>query len=439
MKIAVLDIETTGLNPIENRITEIGIVFIDNYVITGSFEILINPETRIPGRIKQLTGIDDNTVSSSQVFGDIAEQIFEITRDHVIVGHHVHFDYSFLKQEMKKAGFTFSRKTLCTSELSKYLLSRLNSFSLASLCKYYKIQNRRPHRALPDAEATAKLFLALCEEKGVEFVDHLLAPSKKSLNVPAHLRETVYKELPAKPGVYYFIDKNGKPIYIGKAINLRSRVISHFRGEGNSIGILALGQQIRNIRFQETGNELLATLLEDHEIRHFWPSLNRAQKKNTVRFGVVTYADQYGRWRLNIAKSGKLHCFLAYFHQYHLAVDYVKMLMEKYFLSPTLCGFVNGHEVPPEIHQENYLKMIHDFKSNNQVEIYFAQGRKEGEKGFVWIENNMYKGYGFVEETAEINLELLTTNLTLRMSSVTSEAIIRKLRDSHEPSMLISK
>ncbi len=279
MKIAVLDIETTGLNPIENRITEIGIVYMEDYKITGTFEILINPETKIPGKIKQLTGIDDVKVAESPVFADIAEQITNITKDHVIVGHNVHFDYSFLKQEMKLAGYSFCRKTLCTSELAKYLLNRLNSYSLSSLCKYYKIENRRPHRALPDAEATASLFLNLSNEKGVEFINQLLVPSKISLNVPAHLRETVYNVLPAKPGVYYFIDNRGKPVYIGKAINLKSRVLSHFRGEGNSIGILALSQQIKNIRFQETGTELLASLLEDHEIRHFWPTLNRAQKR----------------------------------------------------------------------------------------------------------------------------------------------------------------
>ena len=437
MKIAVLDIETTGLNPIENRITEIGIVFIDNYTITGSYELFINPETKIPGKIKQLTGIDDATVASSPVFSDIAKQIIEITNDHVIVGHHVHFDYSFLKQEMKRAGYSFTRKTLCTSELAKYLLSRLNSFSLSSLCKYYKIQNRRPHRALPDAEATASLFLALSAEKGVEFINQLLAPSKKSLNVPAHLRETVYKELPPKPGVYYFIDQRGKPVYIGKAVNLRSRVLSHFRGEGNSIGILALSQQIRNIRYEETGNELLATLLEDHEIRHFWPTLNRAQKKNTVRFGVVVYTDQFGRWRMNIAKSGKVHCFMVYFHQYYLAVDFVKSMMNKYQLCGFLCGMVNGQDMETEIHQANFLKMILDFKLNSQVEIYFAAGRKEGEKSFVWIENNMYKGYGFVEDASEINLYLLESKLTLRMSSVTSEAIIRKLKSTGEPSLVL--
>lgn len=439
MKIAVLDIETTGLNPIENRITEIGIVFIENYVVTGSFETLINPETKIPGKISRLTGIDNVTVSSSPLFGEVAEKILELTADHIIVGHHVHFDFSFLKQEMKKAGYRFTRKTLCTSELAKYLLSHLNAFSLSALCKYYKIQNRNPHRALADAEATASLFLSLTNEKGEDFIDQLLIPSRKSLNVPNHLRETVYKQLPQQPGVYYFIDKKGKPVYIGKATNLRNRVLSHFRGEGNSVSILALGQQIRTIQYQETGNDILASLLEDHEIRHYWPILNRAQKKNTVRFGVVMYTDQAGRWRLNIAKSGKLHCFIAYFHQYHLAVEYVIFLIEKYGLNPNLCGQLTENQVSSELHHENFLKMIHDLKVHSLIEIYFEKGRRAGEKAFIWIENSMYKGYGFVEELNEFNLDVLMPNLTLRKSSVTSEALIRKLRDTTEPSLLFRK
>jgi hypothetical protein len=134
-----------------------------------------------------------------------------------------------------------------------------------------------------------------------------------------------------------------------------------------------------------------------------------------------------------------LHCFLAYFHQYHLAVEFVKSMMEKYSLNPKLCGLESKSVVSLGDHQHNFLKMIHDLKFNKRVEIYFAQGRKEGEKGFVWIENSMYKGYGFVEESSEINLEVLTNNLTLRMSSVTSEAIVRKLRDTNKPAMVLSK
>ncbi len=95
---------------------------------------------------------------------------------------------------------------------------------------------------------------------------------------------------------------------------------------------------------------------------------------------MVAYTDQLGRWRMNIAKSGKMHYFIIFFHQYYLAVEFVKSMLVKYQLSGSLCGMVNAQHVEPEIHQENFLKMMRDFKSNNQVEIYFAQGRRRERK-----------------------------------------------------------
>ncbi|MBL0342032.1 MAG: 3'-5' exoribonuclease [Bacteroidetes bacterium] len=310
MKLAVIDVETTGLNPNENRMTEIGIVLMEDGVVTGRFESLVNPEVHIPDHVQRLTGIRDAMVKKQPLFSEIAALVNDMTGECIIVGHNVNFDYSFLKNEMKLAGIAFSRKTLCTIELTKYLYTDLNSYSLSALCRKFKIDNRNPHRALPDAEVTAALVLKLLDKIEPDFVERLF--SKKSNLVPDHLQETVYKILPSTTGVYYFIGKSGKPVYIGKATNIRNRVLSHFRGDGNSLKILSLGAQIKKIVFTETGSELLASLLEDHEIRHFWPSLNRAQKKHIVRFGIVAYMDQKHRWRLNIATSGKMNCFIVF-------------------------------------------------------------------------------------------------------------------------------
>lgn len=429
MKLAVVDVETTGLNPTQNRITEIGIVFIENGRVISHYESLVNPSRPIPENIQLLTGISNKMVQKQPLFDEIAESINEMTRDCIVVGHNVNFDYSFLKSEMKLVGIRFSRKTLCTAELTRLLHNNFSSYSLASLCKIFKIPNRCHHRALPDAEVTATLFCKLIAEKEPGFLESLF--SKKSNLIPEHLQETVYNQLPAKAGVYYFIGKNGKPFYIGKAANIRKRVISHFRGDGNSLKIVSLGSNIKKIRFEETGNELLASLLEDHEIRHFWPSLNRAQKKNTVTFGVVTYLDQKGRWRMNIATSGKMHYFKIFFHQYHLAADFIRKKIIDYNLDGTLCGI--GDEANPgaDNHNCNFEKMLREMHDSSKVELFYGHGRNSTEISYVWIENNLYKGFGFVEAGKEKDTEVLASNLSLRFSSITSETIIRKIKDSH--------
>ena len=205
MKFAVIDLETTGLNPVTDRITEIGIVFIENHQATGSFESLFNPGVTIPLKISLLTGINNKLVTGQPAFEELAEKINELTKGIIIIGHRVNFDYSFLKNEMRRCGIAFSRQILCTAELASILYPKLKSYSLASLCKFHEVQNSRPHRALPDADATARIFLKMVTDKGTDFINSIYQPNSRFKLIPPHLRETVYKRLPSKTGVYYFV------------------------------------------------------------------------------------------------------------------------------------------------------------------------------------------------------------------------------------------
>ncbi|MDQ3050942.1 MAG: exonuclease domain-containing protein [Bacteroidota bacterium] len=433
MKFAVVDIETTGLNLSTDRITEVGVVIIENFRVTATYSKLVNAGVPVPANITQLTGINDKLLSNAGDFALIAEELNELTKGCIIVGQHVQFDYSFLKDEMRCAGIAFTRKTLCTAEFAKLLHPGLRSYSLASLCKHFNIINTRPHRALPDAEATAAIFLIMADEKGHDFFELLFNTRTVSQLIPVHLRETVYKKLPATPGVYYFIGKNNKPVYIGKAAKIKNRVLSHFRGEGNSLKILATASAIKEIRFQETGNELLAALLEDHEIRHYWPGLNSAQKKTISRYGIVHYKDQRNQWRMGITRAGKQHCFTLYFHQYHLATEYIRARVNHYALDSFLCGLPSGQNVAVDDHNRNFDVMIKEDQENKSASVYFSKGRTEQEKGFIWVEKGRYKGFGFIPEGAQLSDAVFQDNLTLRYSSITSESIIGNLIKKETP------
>jgi len=436
MKFAVIDVETTGLNPTTDRITELGVVIIENFEIKSSYNKLVRSEITIPEKVTAITGINSKLLQDAPSFDEISEEVNSITKDCIVVGHRVQFDYSFLKNEMKRTGAAFSRKTLCTAEFAQLLHPSARSFSLASLCKLYSVTNKRPHRAMPDAEATAEIFLQMAAEKGHDFIASLYSVKNISKLIPAHLRETVYKKLPSTPGVYYFIGKNNKPVYIGKAAKIKSRVLSHFRGEGNSLKILATAAGIKEIRFRETGNELLATLLEDHEIRHYWPGLNAAQKKNITKFGIVFYMDQLLQWRMGITRGGKQHCFATHFHQYHLATEFIREQAQRYDLDSSLCGLPSGKSVEVELHNQNFLHMIKSEKDNTTAEIFLSKGRTEDELGFIWVEKGHYKGFGFVSNKKPLSDELLLENLTLRYSSVTSENIINNLLKTQAPALI---
>lgn len=433
---AIVDTETTGLRAGKDRITEIGVVFMRDGEISGTWHKLVNPGIRIPEKIQLLTGISDQLVQDAPSFDLIAEEFDSVTRECVLVGHHVAFDFSFLKFEMGLAGWPYSRKTICTSELARCLLPGLRSHSLRHLCAYFGITNKQPHRALPDAIATASLFLKLMQSGGAPDLWKLVSGKTALQFLHGDLRHTIINSIPEKPGIYYFLDRNGKPLYIGKASNLRSRVISHFRGEGNSLKILALAANIYRIKTAEAGSEIMAALMEDHEIRHYWPSWNDAQKKTNIKYGVTFYGDMAGRMRIAITKGIKLRNAAVRFHQYHQAADYVRFLVKTYSLVGTWCGIPEPETGNAALHEMNFKRMMEDMKKNATVEIYFTEGRIPAERGFIWIENGTYRGTGFfMNEPVEI-FRCLEESLVPRYSSITSDSILARFRNKRTPDLV---
>ena len=138
---AILDIETTGLSPSAEKITEIAIYIHDGKKVVESFSTLINPEKKIPYRIIQITGINNQMVESAPKFYEVAKKIVELTDNKIVVGHNVRFDYGFIRNEFKSLGFDFQRKTIDTVKLSRKLIPGKLSYSLGKLCQSLGIEN----------------------------------------------------------------------------------------------------------------------------------------------------------------------------------------------------------------------------------------------------------------------------------------------------------
>lgn len=160
----IIDIETTGNSSSYGKITEIAIYQHNGQEITGSFTTLINPEMDIPYFITKLTGIDNDMVRNAPKFYEVARKIVELTAGKTFIAHNVHFDYSFVKEEFKRLGYQFNRKTMCTVQLSRKLLPGYRSYSLGRLCDDLGIDINARHRAAGDAFATVKLFEILLEK-----------------------------------------------------------------------------------------------------------------------------------------------------------------------------------------------------------------------------------------------------------------------------------
>ncbi|MFW6370594.1 MAG: PolC-type DNA polymerase III [Bacteroidota bacterium] len=161
---AIIDIETTGNSYKFGQITEIAIFQHNGKEITGSFSSLVKPEMDIPLFITRLTGISNEMVENAPPFYKIAREVVELTAGRTFVAHNVHFDYRFIKEEYKRLGYDFNRKTLCTVKLSRKLFPGHKSYSLGRLCSNMGIEINGRHRAAGDALATAKLFDLLIRE-----------------------------------------------------------------------------------------------------------------------------------------------------------------------------------------------------------------------------------------------------------------------------------
>lgn len=350
---AIVDIETTGGYAAANGITEIAIHLFDGVKVTEKFETLINPGQPIPYYIQSMTGITDKMVADAPRFEEVAEKIYTILHDRIFIAHNVNFDYSFVKSHLKESGFDLNTKKLCTVRLSRKIFPGLSSYSLGNLSRSLGITIYDRHRAGGDSEATVQLFQLLLQNDKDKHILKSLQRNSKEWILPPNVPKEHFDHLPYTPGVYYFHDKKGKVVYVGKATNIRYRVNSHFSNNSESRQKQNFMQHVHAISYQSCGTELMACILESAEIKKRWPVFNSSQKRWEDVYGIFLYEDQNGYHRLAIDKNRKR---LNPLYTFHYLVDghaIIRKLIKDYQLCPKLCfmqkddgncdGIVEGH------------------------------------------------------------------------------------------------
>lgn len=334
---AIVDIETTGGYAAANGIIEISIQVFNGETVIESFETLINPHQAIPRYIQAFTGINNEMVKDAPTFEDVAEKIFTLLQGTVFVAHNVNFDYSFIKNHLQACGYTLNVKKLCTVRLSRQIFPGYPSYSLGNICHSLGITLENRHRASGDAMATVTLFKLLLQSDKSNHIDGSLKKISKEQMLPPNVPKAHFDALPSTPGVYYFHDQKGKVIYVGKAINIRKRVNSHFSNNSDTRQRQNFLRHAYAITFQATATELMACILESTEIKHLWPVFNNAQKKPEDVYGIFVYEDQNSYMRLAIEKRRKSSNPV---YTFHFKVDghgVLKKLIREFSLCPKLC------------------------------------------------------------------------------------------------------
>ena len=282
--LAFVDLETTGTRAGEDRITEVGIVRVDEDAGGGpprvhEWSSLVDPEVPIPPVIQALTGISDAMVRGAPTFARVAPDIEERLADCVFVAHNARFDHGFLKQAFARIGRPFNARPLCTVRLSRRLFPDAQGHGLDAIVARHGLAVADRHRALGDARAIwsfVELLYRTLPEEAIE------AAAKRLLKIPSfppQLPPDTLDALPERPGVYLFFGENPLPIYVGKSVNVRDRVAAHFTGDWRNETDLRLSQEIRRIEFEETAGELGALLREATLVKSLLPAHNRALRR----------------------------------------------------------------------------------------------------------------------------------------------------------------
>jgi DNA polymerase III subunit epsilon len=413
---AIIDIETTGGRAQGDKITEICILVHDGLSVVEEFTTLINPECRISSQITRLTGITNEMVANAPKFYEVAKRIVELTKDCVFVAHNVQFDYGFIKQEFKTLGYEYRRDTLCTVRLSRKLIPGKISYSLGRLCESLGIAIEGRHRAAGDARAAAILFNLLLRLKSENPQYRRQDITEINTTRVDKIKTYILKKLPEETGVYYFLDKDGNILYIGKSNNMYSRALSHFNSKEQKGKRLL--NQLMNVDFVLTGAELPALLFESEEIKKHFPPFNRARKNSSFTHFIESYVqDEIIRFRL--VGEEEVTAPLEGFTSYAAARERLDYYIDCFSLCLRYCGLTDeesvcfnhqikkchgiceGKEMVSD-YNERARKVLDTYQLPHENFVLLDKGRKSGEQSFVWVKGGRYAGFGYLDEQVSI-------------------------------------
>ena len=436
---AIVDVETTGGKFNEEGITEIAIYRFDGNKIVDQFSSLVNPQREIQPFVQRLTGINSKMLVNAPKFFEVAKRIVEITEDAVLVAHNAEFDYRIIRTEFKRLGFDFERQSLCTVDLAQKLLPDLPSYKLGKLVRSLGIPISDVHRAHGDAQATVELFKVLLEKDSQK---EIISAHVKTLNkkqVPSKYLNII-DELPTETGVYYIYNEAGNIIYIGKSKNIKKRVLSHLTSKARKAE--KIQKAIHRVTYELCGNECLALLKEQHEIKKNQPRLNHALKYRHFPMGIRR--DESSPYqRLLVEQVRQDLDYLDVFKNKKEAEGRLRFWIEEFslcaqhtsFARPQGACFRKGIDqcqgaCVGEERCDNYNVKVQAVADSLRYPyddfLIIDKGKSVGEKSFIYIKEGVFQGYGYFQLNHQIkNLDKIEARLIRIENNRDTQAVIR--------------
>lgn len=293
-KMVILDVETTGGKATYHRIIEIGLLVVDEGQLIETWQTFINPQTSLPPFIQKLTGIQPAMLMDAPTFDDIAPILLQKLEGRTLVAHNARFDYGFVKNEFERVGITYNTKPLCSVKFSRNLYPQFKHHGLSAIIKRFQLTIENRHRALDDATMIYDFFLKSSALFSDSDIDACCKKLLKHATLPSLLNAEMVKKLPSSPGVYYFYDDKGLLLYVGKSVNIRNRVMSHFSSDYRNPKDLKMSTKIAHIDFELTASDFGAQLRESEQIKALSPIYNRQLRKTRKLFQYRTEENAQG-------------------------------------------------------------------------------------------------------------------------------------------------
>jgi DNA polymerase-3 subunit epsilon len=309
------------------------------------------------------------------------------------------------------------------------------------------------HRARGDAHATALLFhrLLRAENAAPVFKKFLNAKSQEA-TLPAGLPKSEFEKLPSGPGIYYFKNNKGAIIYVGKAINIKKRVLGHFYDKAPKE--VALCAETCYLDFKETGCELIALLEESGEIKQHYPKYNRAQKRNIQPYAIFSYEDRNGVLHLAYNKQKLVPTPLKIFYSPTACRSFLETLCDDHGLCPKYCHLQENidqcshYKIKEcmgictdlsllELYNDRVRLVIDGLKLENKDYAITTNGRTSDEIGFVLIQDNLYQGFGYLSKDSAIErMDQLEPYLNRQRNTMETQRIIEGFITRNKPTVV---
>lgn len=451
-KFAIVDFKTDSLKASRSRIIQIAIYLFDTNKITAKWETYINPEHPLNLATSEYTGITNETLADKPKFFEVAKTIVEQTENRILVAHNVRVAYTILRQEFKRLGFTYTRKTLCTKYLVNQNFSEYSNLHVGDISKKLEPNSTETSHGLFTPAICTILKHCLLLNKNNNQSLNLNDVLRNSL-LPTNVNADQIRTLPKACGVYYFLNKQQKVVYVGKSQNIQRRVIEHFSQK--DIKAIRLHQSVHDIKYQLTGSETIALLLESHEIKRLMPRINRALRRKKFPFVIYLKKISSGALTLDVGRTTRMKIkpenVIAQYSKYVYAKNTLKRIQEEQHICAKYLNLEAGSLKEPcfeyhikkckglccgkwsiDQHNEQIKNVVKQIQTNFDNDFFILdQGRNKQEQSVIHVQNGQFKGFGYrpmpKRKVKKPNIKKLTKIITPYPSNPDSSKIIRRM------------